>query len=238
MLWRCACRTKRNQHSVCMQHALNMNAPSKHANYRLDPHVIQKAQLAKPSYLPLTAFLNLLLDQCLSGQNPIDTLGERSRATPLKAVNREEEERAGALPVEALRAEEAHLPLESAPKRKVNHDVAPELTEFEPLIRAYWKAKPKNKTAPAWKLLMTECKKILAAHGHDVLTTQLELAEAERWQGIKLTNYEKFGAPTKSQEPEPKHPAHQVFTAAEHYAKDEWAIPSVTGGRGVLEGTF
>ena len=206
--------------------------------YRLDADVIRRAQLAKPDYLPLTAFLNLLLDQTLSGVDTVTSLGERSRATPLNTLNKavkEEEERAHALPVEALRAEEAHIPLETAPKRKLNHDVDPELAEFDPLIRAYWKAKPRNKTAPAWKLLMTECKKILAAHGHDVLTEQLQLAEAERWQGIKLSNYEKFGAPAKGQEPETKHPAHQVFTAAEHYAKEEWSIPSATGGAGVLE---
>ena len=218
-----------------MHHDGTMTAPRMQLSYRLDAAVIEKAQQAKPDYLPLTAFLNLLLDQCLSGVDTVHMLGERSRATPLKAVKEEEEERARALPVEALRAEEAHLPLQSAPKRKLNHDVDPELAEFEPLIRAYWKAKPRNKTAPAWKLLMTECKKILAAYGHDVLTSQLELAEAERWQGIKLSNYEKFGAPAKGQEPEPKHPAHQVFTAAEHYAKEEWSIPSATGGVGVLE---
>ena len=64
---------------------------------------------------------------------------------------------------------------------------------FEPQIRAYWAAKPKTKTAAAWKLLMRELNKINDQYGSDVLEEQLLQAEANRWQSITLKNYEQFG---------------------------------------------
>jgi hypothetical protein len=42
---------------------------------------------------------------------------------------------------------------------------------------------------------MTELTKIQDGHGDAALRTQLELAEANRWQGITLSNYERFGLP-------------------------------------------
>ena len=81
---------------------------------------------------------------------------------------------------------------------------------------------------------------MLNAHGADVVSAQLVEAEAGRWQGIKLSNYEKFGAPSKPSkfhqpEPVPNHPAHQVFKASDLGPEWERHIPSVTGGKGVLE---
>lgn len=67
------------------------------------------------------------------------------------------------------------------------------LYAHEDLIQAYWKAKPKTKTPAAWKLLMTELTKIQDSYGDTAVRTQLELAEANRWQGITLANYERFG---------------------------------------------
>ena len=95
------------------------------------------------------------------------------------------------------------------------------------MIRAYWAAKPKTKTAAAWSILMRELNKINDQYGSDVLEEQLLQAEANRWQSITLKNYEQFGVntphrPGQSPEPEFKHPAHEVFTAAEPFAKPEW----------------
>ena len=42
---------------------------------------------------------------------------------------------------------------------------------------------------------MTELTKIQDGYGDAALRTQLELAEANRWQGITLANYERFGLP-------------------------------------------
>ena len=73
-------------------------------------------------------------------------------------------------------------------------EVPGNLFAHEELIAAYWKAKPRNKKEPAWKLLMSELTKIQEAHGDSVVREQLVLAEANRWQGITLANYERFGA--------------------------------------------
>ena len=42
---------------------------------------------------------------------------------------------------------------------------------------------------------MTELTKIQDGYGDAALRTQLELAEANRWQGVTLSNYERFGLP-------------------------------------------
>ena len=211
---------------------------------KVDPEIIQLLKENKPNWLTLAGFTNHCLFNFLTtqqGDKPAAfTLGSVQGRDPSKAVNRKEEERARE---EALRAEEIHAPV--APKRKPSHDVPEGLKTFEPMIRAYWAAKPKTKTAAAWKLLMRELNKINDQYGSDVLEEQLLQAEANRWQSITLKNYEEFGVsrahrPGQSPEPEVKHPAHKVFTAAEHFAKPEWQTPadwpeSQTGGKGVLE---
>ena len=95
-----------------------------------------------------------------------------------------------------LRAEEAHVSEQTikSPPRQTK-ELPGNLLAHDDLVRAYWKAKPKNKTAAAWKLLMTELTKIQDGYGDAALRTQLELAEANRWQGITLANYERFGLP-------------------------------------------
>ena len=190
-----------------MHEASTMTSTVKTFAYRLDADVVRRAQLAKPDYLPLTAFLNLLLDQTLSGVDTAGRLNVPSRQAPgpsgggtfIKGFNKEEDkERAHALPVEALRAEEAHVELTKVPKKKASHDIDPELIEFEPLIRAFWKAKKGAKTARSWAFVMSECKKILSKHGSDVLSNQLIQAEAQQWKGITLSNFEMYGLPPKA----------------------------------------
>ena len=197
---------------------------------KIDPEVMSLLKQKTPKYLSVTGVANLLLQQALASEDAVLTLGSVQGRDPSKAVNRKEEERAGAREVvlsESLRAEEVHNP--SAPKRKpaACHKVDEELSAYEPQIRAYWAAKPKTKTAAAWKLLMRELNKINDQYGSDVLEEQLLQAEANRWQSITLKNYEQFGVkqahrPGQSPEPEFKHPAHQVFTAAEQFSKPEW----------------
>lgn len=193
---------------------------------KIDPEVMSLLKQKTPKYLSVTGVANLLLQQALASEDAVLTLGSVQGRDPSKAVNRKEEERARE---DALRAEEIHAPV--APKRKPSHDVPEGLKTFEPMIRAYWAAKPKTKTAAAWKLLMRELNKINDQYGSDVLEEQLLQAEANRWQSITLKNYEQFGVkqahrPGQSNEPEFKHPAHEVFRADDLYAKPEWQTPA------------
>ena len=90
---------------------------------------------------------------------------------------------------------EGESPSKAVNKRNKEKEIPGNLIGHEDLIRAYWIAKPKTKTDAAWKLLMTELTKIQDGYGDAALRTQLELAEANRWQGITLANYERFGLP-------------------------------------------
>ena len=140
-----------------------------------------------------TTFINFQLDNALTLGKPSSSLSSLNdgEVLPLKkAVNKEKD-------VDfSLRAEEAHVDvaaIKSPPKP--TKEIPGNLFAHEDLIRAYWKAKPKNKTAAAWKLLMIELTKLQDAHSDTVVRSQLEQAEANRWQGVTLANYERFGLP-------------------------------------------
>ena len=212
---------------------------------KLDPEVMSLLKAKTPNCASLTSIANLLLLSALEGDDTVIKLGRALRPDPSKAVNKEEEERVRAREAQ-LQEELIHKP---APKRKTSHSVPDELATFEPMIRAYWAAKPKTKTAAAWNLLMRELNKIHDQHGPDVVEEQLLQAEANRWQSITLKNYEQFGVkqphrPGQAQEPPAKHPAYKVFRADD--LGPEWGRTqdpedwpeSQTGGKGVLEGMF
>ena len=98
------------------------------------------------------------------------------------------------------------------------------LAEFEQQITDFWKEKKGSKSERAWTLLMKE---LSAIHAHlnvgrspanrERFLEQLELATANRWQGITLKNFKQFseGTPGKAPEPEIKHPASNVFKASD-----------------------
>ncbi len=159
---------------------------------RLDAEVVRLAEAHKPHLLETSQFIGLVVQKALTGVDPLSTLGKPNdnEVLPLKAVNKEKD-------VDfSLRAEEAHVPaaaIKSPPK--ATKEIPGNLFGHEDLIRAYWKAKPKTKTEAAWKLLMTELTKLQDTHGDSVVRSQLEQAEANRWQGITLANYERFGLP-------------------------------------------
>lgn len=91
--------------------------------------------------------------------------------------------------------------------------------ELEPerqLIEEFWRIKKGSKGETAWKLLMTELDKIRTKHDLGVVREQLQLAINGKWQGITLKNYEQFSLPKGNApaQPEGRHPASRVFTAA------------------------
>ena len=159
-------------------------------NVRVDQELWSAFEAQKPHFLSSTAHLNLLISQAV---DPTFTLGkptaERTGVLPSKKVLNKEED------VDfSLRAEEAHISvaaIKSPPKR--TNEIPSNLFAHEDLIRNYWKAKPSAKSTQAWKLLMTELTKMQDRYGDSVLRDQLVLAEANRWKGISLLNYERFG---------------------------------------------
>jgi predicted GTPase len=166
---------------------------------RLSTFLLRELEAIRPEWKTQPRFLEDLLAEQLdiksrlaeprSPQAGNDSEGRSPFNSSLNKRNKENDF--------SLQAEEAHVPVKAVKtiRTKPTFDIAQNLWGHEDLIRAYWKAKPKNKTAPAWKLLMTELTKIQDGYGDAALRTQLELAEANRWQGITLSNYERFGLP-------------------------------------------
>jgi hypothetical protein len=168
---------------------------------KLSKRVVDRALAFKPDYDSNTAHLSRLIESALDSSITLDERPSRPQAgSPTEGVSPSNSSFLNKRNKEndfSLQAEEAHVPVKAVKtiKTKPTFDIAQNLWGHEDLIRAYWKAKPKNKTAPAWKLLMTELTKIQDGYGDAALRTQLELAEANRWQGITLSNYERFGLP-------------------------------------------
>ena len=157
---------------------------------------------------------------------------------------------------EGILSEEINRPLEepkSDPKYKpaadhpwrtddlnIGRNVIPdELRDFDQQIRDFWKVKKGSKNKTAWARQMTQLIAILKKYGPRALGEQLDEAALKgTWQAITLKNYEEFGVKRSGGEAEFKHPAHQVFTAEEHYAKPEWDVTPPPGSVGVLDGVI
>jgi hypothetical protein len=181
-----------------------MAQPSTRTQLTLHNSVLDPLKPYIPERKSLTQFVEDLLEKQLQTIDNSFTLDERpsrpQAGSPTEGVSPSNSSFLNKRNKEndfSLQAEEAHVPVKAVKtiKTKPTFDIAQNLWGHEDLIRAYWKAKPKNKTAPAWKLLMTELTKIQDGYGDAALRTQLELAEANRWQGITLSNYERFGLP-------------------------------------------
>ena len=86
-----------------------------------------------------------------------------------------------------------------------------DLEPFSALIDDFWRVKQGSKGKVAWDRLLRNLAAILSKYGDAVLRDQLELAINGKWQGIELSNYERYKPADKVSET--KHPAAQVFTA-------------------------
>ena len=182
---------------------------------RVDNDLLQRVEQVKPSFLSTTAFFQLLANDALNAQfdkNPLSpltippypTLPQKEQSQSSKGVERENDNErkrvvvSGREGVElSLQAEEAHIEpaaLEAVKRKPTTiRDIPPNLICHDDLIEAYWQAKPKTKTQAAWNLLMGELTRMQERYGDSVLRDQLKLAEANRWQGVTVRNYEQFG---------------------------------------------
>ena len=182
---------------------------------RVDNDLLQRIEQVKPSFLSTTAFFQLLANDALNAQfdkNPLSpltippypTLSQTEQSKSSKGVERENDNErkrvvvSGREGVElSLQAEEAHIEpaaLEAAKRKPTTiRDIPPNLICHDDLIEAYWQAKPKTKTQAAWNLLIGELTLMQERYGDSVVRDQLKLAEANRWQGVTVRNYEQFG---------------------------------------------
>ena len=125
-----------------------------------------------------------------------------------------------------------HLP--SIGRTQVSSDraIRPDLEPFTDLIRDFWRIKGGSKGDRAWALLQTELVKIKEKYGDAVVRQQIELAINGKWKGITEANYTRFlpknpgGAPAQ---PETRHPASRVFTAARGFDDQPVTNPVLKG---------
>jgi hypothetical protein len=66
------------------------------------------------------------------------------------------------------------------------------LEEHSEQIAEFMRVKKGSKGETAWKLLIGELEKIRAKYGSAVVAEQLQLAINGKWQGVQLSNYERF----------------------------------------------
>ena len=196
---------------------------------RVDSELLQQIESVKPAFLSTTAYFQLLAQQALTEGSimgkPLARLAERE---VLPSLNKEEEVKKKKLLSESIN----HPPAQS--KR-----IDPALLEFEALIQEFWKVKGGGKSETSWKLLMTGLKGIKDLDGDGAVEAQLEEAINGKWKGITMRNYLQFKSRGQQkpwqQEPETRHPAFKDAREIIQERGEEWDIPSVTGGRGVLE---
>jgi Arc/MetJ-type ribon-helix-helix transcriptional regulator len=119
------------------------------------------------------------------------------------------------------------------------HNAFFETTELHPQLEPcreafvhFGKVKKGDRGQHGAKLAATGLRKIGEKYGWEAAREQLDLAINNRWNGITLSNYEKFAPKSIVAALEsPRHPASRVFTA-DHGFENEGNIPadSILGG--------
>ena len=187
----------------------------------IDEDLFLKAEQHCPKYLSTTGFINLIIDQGLTGcanvsayhvgagnQYGVEHKPPLQFPPDLEVTN----------PPASTEAVPAVKPKSLKPK-----SVNARLTKFESLILEFWRVKKGSKGETAWKRLQGQLERFLDTYGESVVHDQLELAINGKWAGIEFSRYEQFKPAKKpwQQEPEMKHPAHRDFTAERIAAERE-----------------
>ena len=201
---------------------------SKRTTVSLHNDVIDKVLAIKPGRKSLTAFLEDLLDQTL------DTnvmLGSRTAGDPSfissSSFSKAVPSNACALPVEKKPAKKKDI---YASKNLSTELVPADLQQHAELLVDFWSVKKGTRSGRAWDGLLKALRAMTPENQGKALTAAYNAGWA--------TVYEPTDTPKqgKWKEPETNHPAHKVFKADD--LGPEWDVPSVTGGKGVLEGMF
>jgi hypothetical protein len=80
----------------------------------------------------------------------------------------------------------------SIKSKSAKKEIPFELEEHSEQIAEFMNAKKGSKGPTAWNLLLGELEKIRAKYGSAVVAEQLQLAINGKWQGVQLSNYERF----------------------------------------------
>ena len=156
----------------------------------IDDELFLKAEAHCPKYLSTTGFINLIIDQGLTGVAKVS-------AYHVGAGNHY--------------GVEAKPPLQFPPDLEVTNSPAlteavsavqpkswkpillyAQLEKFEDLIFAFWRVKKGSKNEIAWKRLQNQLVKLLDVYGASVVEDQLELAINNKWHGVDFNKYEQF----------------------------------------------
>ena len=200
---------------------------SRRINMHLDEEFAETIELHKPKSLALAAFCALLIEEALDKRLEPQTMGEPA----------------------ARRASSSTSKKVSTTKSVIGA-IPEELADHAELIKDFWRVKKGSKGDVAWKLLMGELGKIRAKYGDAVVTEQLQLGINGKWNGIQLSNYEKFSVKPGAKEPEVNHPAYrsadQVLAEQKrieeqnlaHLRAKQQERDEIASGRGVLNQIF
>ena len=206
--------------------------------------VIDPVLAIKPGRKSLTAFLEDLIEQHLHG---VSTLNVPSRQAPGPTkggghLNKEEEERAreNFVPKTILKEEINRNPDRVVPGagdpfrlKSITADLVPEdLAASADLFCEWWSVRNKG-AVRSKKVADREFTKLREFKPAD-RANYLQKAIAGGWK--QLYKPDELKSRNTPQEAPSNHPAHKVFKADD--LGPEWDVPSVTGGKGVLEGMF
>lgn len=174
-------------------------------NLTLPEDFVLHIESQKPRALTLTAFCALLIERGLD-----------KGAEMAKNLEQPGQAQAGLLPeiatppVSLSGEQKKHEPKGSA---FAHTELHPELESVRDSFVRFGKVKKGDRGEHGAKLAATGLRKIGEKYGWDVARDQLDLAINNRWNGISLSNYEKFLPKAAANEPQHRHPASQVFTA-------------------------
>jgi hypothetical protein len=209
----------------------------------IDDAVLAKVDASCPKYLSPTGFVNLLLDQALTGvaKLPAYCVGAGTssnlptKAQPTNEANDDSLASKGLPEFEELSSPPLSFlgdgvgrESEGTPRQGPSLKVGPPPFRFvvppdlewckEPLLTFWKEGKSGKKSKHAAALLFGGLRSISEKYGQAVVLEQLELATAKGFDNITLRNYEQFGVATRKPGASPaqaemKHPAYKVFTA-------------------------
>ena len=211
----------------------------------IDEDLFLKAEQHCPKYLSTTGFINLIIDQGLTGCANVAAYsvgaGERfnvHQKLPLQfppdlevttseasadVASTDTDSQNSLMGRGLVKGGSGGKEERGATNQKDLKPIPPSLQQHETLIREFWRCKKGSRNPRAWSLLLTELDKIQDKFGNDRTKEQLMLAINGLWKGITFTNMQRFEPAKKpwQQEPEMKHPAHRDFTAERIAAERE-----------------
>ena len=211
---------------------------------RVDSDLLQRVESIKPKYISTTGFFQLLAEQAL---DTTFTLGKPSPPAPGAPVlpsyglNKEEERaRETFVPKTILKEEINRNPDRKVPGagdpyrlKNINAELVPEdLAASADLFCEWWSVRNKG-AVRSKKVADREFTKLREFKPAD-RANYLQKAIAGGWK--QLYKPDELKSRNTPQEAPSNHPAHKVFKADD--LGPEWDVPSVTGGKGVLEGMF